>query len=376
MCEQRGWRGMAFMAAIFVSALSVESLRAEPPVISGYINTTYTYNFMKPKSGMTALRSYDAKDNNIALNSAHLAFMGDMGVTGYVVEVDMGSDAMLNTPVGSGAADDFDLQEAYLTYKPNKFGLKVGKFVTFNGIEVIESKDNPTISRGFLYGLAEPFTHVGGLVTYAFSDTLDVAAGVVNGWDITTDNNDSKTAVGKIGLSFGDPLSLTISGYHGSEQANVLDDPSTVGVDESVDNDGHNRSNIDITGVTKIIPKVALWFQANSGQEERVVDLNGDGIMELATWSGFTVQPVVEITDKFSIGARAEYFDDDKGARTGTVDLAARNFTIAPAYKLSDNSTVRVEYRHDSANKKVWQNDKGVAKDSNSTGSVEFIVTF
>ncbi|MDO8580004.1 MAG: outer membrane beta-barrel protein, partial [Candidatus Omnitrophota bacterium] len=151
------------------------------PKISGYIDTTYNYNFNKPASQTTKLgtpgtstaginlSSYVTKANDITFNTAHLAFNGSLkdGI-GYTIELDAGSDANVNTPTsGAGAADDFDLQEAYLTSPLFETGinLKVGKFVTLEGIEVIESPLNPNISRGHLFGMAEPFTHVGFLLS-------------------------------------------------------------------------------------------------------------------------------------------------------------------------------------------------------------------
>lgn len=360
----------ALMSLLIVShRLSFAETTA--PTFSGYVDTNYVYNFNKPLSGTNALRSFDAKDNNI-FSTAQLGVSGQLNdQTGYLVKFLAGSDAAAITSGGAGGADDFDIQEAFLTYAcpTTKINLKAGKFVTLQGIELIESKDNPTISRGYLFGLAEPFTHAGALATRSFGK-LELGAGVVNGWDIVSDNNKSKTLVGKAGLNFGDPLTFNISGYHGSEQAR------DVSISTAPSVEGNNRSSVDLTGVTKIIPKVALWFQANWGQEERIVDLNGDGLFELATWGGAGIQPVVSITDKFSVGARWEYFDDDEGARTGTAGLAATNYTITPAYKCTDNMTVRAEYRYDRANKKVWQDDEGVAKDKSSTVGLQFLLVF
>jgi opacity protein-like surface antigen len=150
-------------------------------------------------------------------------------------------------------------------------------------------------------------------------------------------------------------------------------------------NDGNNRSTLDLTGVTKIIPKVALWFQGNVGTEEKAVTDSNSGLSERANWSGFTIQPVISITDKFSIGARWEIFEDPDGVRTAQTnpatssnytDVSVRNFTIAPGYKLADNVLVRVEYRYDSSNKKIWTDEDGKAKDSNSSAAAQFVVTF
>jgi hypothetical protein len=171
----------------------------------------------------------------------------------------------------------------------------------------------------------------------------------------------------------GDPLALTLVGYHGPEQATSY---SSTFATNTVKMNGNNRSTVDLTGVTKIIPKVALWFQVNYGQEEEIVLDAGSGMMETATWSGATIQPVISITDKFSIGARWEDFEDHDGARTGTADASVRNYTIAPAYKMTDNMTFRIEYRLDESNKKLWVDEDGTAQDNNSTATAQWLLTF
>lgn len=357
-------------AMLLSTTLSGLSL-ADGPVISGYVDTQYGYSFNQPNTGTVALRTYDAQDNNIA-NTAHIAIMGNFGEgIGYNVEFDGGHDA--NTTAGPAGSSEFVVQEAFLTYtSASKWGLKVGKFATYQGIEVIETGANPTISRGYLFNYAEPFTHVGGVATLTLGK-LDFAAGVVNGWDQANDNNQGKTLVGKVGLNLGDTLVATLSGYHGPEQAQVSS--GTVITDSR---SGENRDSIDLTVLTKIIPKVDLFLQANYGTESNVVDLDGDTVVDdRASWSGAGIQPIIHITDKFSLGARLEYFADSDGARVALGDDACyTNITVTPGYKVTDNIQVRAEYRHDSSNKKVWVNDNGTAKDSSDSAAVQFLVTF
>jgi len=57
-----------------------------------------------------------------------------------------------------------------------------GKFVTSEGIEVIEGNQDYTVTRGFLFGLAEPYTTTGVKADYQFTKQLDLMLGVVNGW--------------------------------------------------------------------------------------------------------------------------------------------------------------------------------------------------
>lgn len=337
------------------------------PTISGFIDSTYTYNFNRPPSGITALRSFDANDNTFSLNAIQLNFQGNLEENvGYVIETTIGADASAITSAGAGAGapDDFDIQEGYLKFKchsDSAVTFTAGKFVTLEGIEVIESGANPTISRGHLFGLAEPFAHTGLKADWS-GDVLSFTLGAVNGWDRFRDNNSGKTGLGRIGFNFGNPLSFGVVGYIGPEKAGI---------------NGDARTSLDLVGVTKPSEKLAIWFQANTGTEEKIFD----GVTtEDRTWSGFTIQPVLTLSDSWSLGARYEYFDETDGYSPGTgvmIPHVVNNITVTPTYKINDATTLRLEYRNDVSNKKVFEDDKGLfSKDNNSTASLEFIYTF
>ncbi|OGX25865.1 MAG: hypothetical protein A2787_05645 [Omnitrophica WOR_2 bacterium RIFCSPHIGHO2_01_FULL_48_9] len=343
------------------------------PKIRGFIDTTYNYNFNKPASQTTKLgtpgtttagsnlSSYVTKANDITFNTAHIAFNGLLkeGI-GYTIEVDAGSDANVNTPTsGSGSADDFDLQEAYLTASLFDTGvnLKVGKFVTLEGIEVIESPLNPTISRGYLYGLAEPFTHVGFLLSRELPiKGLELRAGLVNGWDVLSDNNDRKTFLGGLGINYGDLATGGLSVYYGPEQAN---------------NGKNDRTSIDLTVFTKPMPKLTIGLQGNWGREDGI----GSGTDH---WQGYGVQPVYQLTDKFSLAGRVEYMKNKGGSRFGNSGGEITNFAITPGYKLNDSTTARVEYRHDMGNKDFFEGENGGVFDKDSANQLlaEVFYTF
>jgi hypothetical protein len=318
------------------------------PTISGFIDGTYNYNFNHPAGGVTPYHTYTADHQSFLLNAAHVALTGGDGTVAYAVEIDAGTDAFVNT-----LDDDFDVQEAWVSYTSDHgLGFKVGKFVTFNGIEVIESGSNPTISRGFLFGLAEPFTHVGALATYKISDQLDVAAGVVNGWDVTVDNNSLKTLVGKLGVTL-EQVVLVVSAYTGPEQP--LDDDDW-------------RTTFDATALVKL-GMIDLWLQANLGTEENA-GADGD-----ATWTGVGVQPVFHLSEQLSLGARAELFSDNDAARTG-VDQTLFNVSVAPAYALTPNLIMRAEGRLDVSSEEVYVDTDGEASSSQIIALAEALVVF
>ena len=350
-----------------------QQLRADAPTITGFIDTTYGYDLNKPISRTTAMRSFDRKTDTFLLNAAQVNFQGDKDGIGYYAELAFGTDPSVYKALGTGAdaglpaapsatAYNFELQEAFVTYKCPKTAimLKAGKFVTFEGIEVIESKDNFTISRGHLFGLAEPATHVGAMAGYAFPKVLDLWVGVVNGWDLHTDNNYGKTLVAKVGFAVNDKVSGLVSVLHGPEQAN---------------NTNNARTSFDTTWTIKPVSKVAVALQFNAGQEDKT-SVHPDRLGALGHWYGFTVQPKVDVTDKLFVGARAEWFSDLDGARTGTTQVV-KNITLCPGVNLSESLMLRFEYRYDWSTQRVYEsNDAADPRFQTSTLASELIYKF
>ena len=66
------------------------------------------------------------------------------------------------------------MREAYAKWTPDKFTLMAGKFVTMMGIEVVDGPLNPTITRGFLYWLAELVRNTGARASYQIIPELGV----------------------------------------------------------------------------------------------------------------------------------------------------------------------------------------------------------
>ncbi len=323
---------------------------------SGYIETSYNYNLANGTTN--SLRSYDSRANQILLNNVHFNISGNPSdKVSYMADVDFGTDAAVHgvlhqTALGAGPVA-VDLQEATISYSfSDRLKFTAGKFVTFEGIEVIEDPSNPTISRGYLFGLAEPFTHVGSYFTFITSEQIDIKLGVVNGWDLLIDNNKDKTIIGRIGISLGDPLALGLSFSSGVEQ----------------ENSANWRNSFDLTGITNAISGVGLNFQFNYGTET-INDVD-------SKWYGFGLQPVIALSKNWSLGLRAEYFVDKEGARTGINDLNAFNLTFTPTLKL-DPVTFRFEYRFDNSNKKIFIEKEKIATDKNSnTISLEVSCNF
>jgi hypothetical protein len=310
--------------------------------------------------GRNGAFSYDGQHNTFSLNAAHLSFTGEPepGLS-YTIDIDGGTDAVLNTsnfnPM-SGDTYKLDVQEAYGVYKHDKLGLRIGKFATYNGIEVIESGSNPTVSRGYLYGLAEPVTNTGVEVFYQATEMIDLHIGVVNGWDVMADNNRGKTILAKVGIVPSADSLVTISAYAGPEQTG---------------NDDNWRETLDVTALVKF-GQLDLNLQGNVGREDKAVPITGGD----ATWFGLGVQPLYHASDRFTVGGRLEYFDDNDGVRTGGDKPQLFNVTVTPGYLVSPHLLLRADARLDYSNKDFFVDNTGAGTKTQVVVLGEAIASF
>jgi hypothetical protein len=277
-----------------------------------------------------------------------------------IIEFDGGMDATINN--GTYFIDPaiptisiFDVQEAYATWAtPVGLTFTAGKFVTYEGIEVVEGPINPTITRGFLFGLAEPIYHVGAKLHYAIGEVADLGVGVANGWDTMIDNNDAKTFIFRVGITPVDEFWAGISGTYGAERTDSNDD---------------RRLSLDLTGGVQAGDMVTINFQANYGSEPDAVTIVDDTGAVISTddgsWFGFGLQPVLTV-DAFSLGLRFEYFADNNGGRTGNLgtDTNVWNLTLTPGYTIDEALQLRAEYRFDSANERIFGTDDPATADN------------
>jgi hypothetical protein len=310
---------------------------APAPTVSGFIEAGYSINFSDVNvNDPVPLRVYDPAGHSFVLHAAHLAITHKFNdnVSAFI-SFDAGRDAVANSanagfvyPWKQSPQFAFDIQEAYANYASNGFTLTAGKFVTYEGIEVIQGPLNPTISRGYLYGLAEPFTHTGVKLHYQPVDQFNIGIGVVNGWDLITDNNSMKTFIARMAVTPSDKFFAALSGSVGAEQPN---------------NNKNQRISVDLTGAITPSTMFQLWYQFNIGTEKGV---SLDPTKKSATWLGFGLQPVVTSGD-FTLGGRVEFFDDPQGARTGLLKGKFLNLTATPGIKLADPFKLRAEFRAD-----------------------------
>ena len=318
--------------------------------ISGFVDTSYTYNAQNPDTSSTTgatnpARVFDTEANNFNVRAAELVMEKlppDEGGAGFRTDLYFGSDAEVITPNGS-ARDQFDLEQAYIQLKPNGFNLpfghwqwiKIGKFVTMHGSEVIEAKDNWNFSRGLLFGYAIPFTHTGIRAGYQLTEKLSSYLGLVNGWDNVKDNNNAKSVEAALGWTATDKLSFNLAGMYGPEQTT---------------NNHSQRALIDFVTIYKLHPKWTLMLNADYAHDEDAVTAGKDG-----AWSGVAGYVKYDMTDKISLISRTEFFSDPQGLRLtagNPQDIWETTFTFElRPYK---DLITRLEYRYDESSSNIF----------------------
>ncbi len=333
--------------------------------LSIYLQGGYTYNANAGvgapgtteagNSEQNDLRVFDHQANSFTLDLAQIVFQKDpaLGGAGFKLKLSAGetakwihsrglSGAPLSSPQAGEGTESFDVTEAYVSYNAavgKGLRLDFGKFVTFFGAEVIEAIDNPNYSRSFLFNYAIPFTHTGLRASYAFTDTLNAAVYLVNGWDNSTDNNRAKSVGLSVGYAPAEFFSILVNGMTGGEQDETGAAAPTVGSSSS-----NKRDLLDIVATIKPTKKLTFILNTDNAREQDA--MLPTGLPGQATWAGYAAIATYDLTDANSVSVRGEVFSDPEGFRTGT-SQRLKEMTLTWETRLANGIIIRPEYRHD-----------------------------
>jgi hypothetical protein len=341
--------------------------------IGGHIQGGWTYNFDDPAGGINVGRVFDFEDQDPTLHQIMLFVEKTVDSKKFDIGGRMewmwGGDARLihsnglfddNGPF-DGPDEQFDLTQLYVDINfPVGNGLKVrvGKYVTTIGFEYINPTQNPLYSHSYLFGFAIPFTHTGIQGFYNLSDEFQINAGISRGWEQSLeDNNDAIDFLGGFSWTISPSTTLAINGSIGPQQ---------------FDNDDNYRYLVDIILSHKVGDNLTLAVNADFAFEE---DGGSDG--DDATWYGIAGYASFIISDMFAVNGRAEYFNDDDGARGLGTDVFefTLGLDIKPLVKERNWASLRVrpEIRWDVSDDEIFD---GFSDDSQFTFGVDVLFSF
>jgi len=343
-------------------------LEASGLTTSGYIDAGY--NYLRNGAGPT-LRAFDGQQNSFALNQFGLtvAKQPKEGFGG-LVNITVGKDAELihSLPeLAVAGSSMFDITQAYAQYAGGPLTVIAGKFTTLHGTEVIASTGNMNISRSILFN-AVPLTHTGVRATWALSDTVNLIAGVNNGWDQLTDSNKGKTLELGATLNPVKPLNIALSAYSGKES-------TTPGGALLAGPDG-TRTSVNLVASYQISDPLSVGLEYLTLTQDNTVSAGGT---IKGKYSGFAGYVTYMFTPKFRGTLRIESFDDKDGVKFGGLAVGAQKYkegTVTVAYLPSDSFEFRTEVREDTADQKGFLDSTGNASKTMSSLAFSGIYKF
>src|SRR6059036_576916 len=319
----------------------------------GTLDGYFGYNLNKPQSQRNLYRNFDFKHNQFSLNYAEISVEqkpGDTMPVGYRADVGFGDAATWVHATEPAGADVFRyLQQAYVSASHKKVQVDFRKFVTWNGAEVIESKDNWNYSRSILFAWAIPYYHFGTRLTYPVSDKLAVAGYVVNGWNDVVDNNSGKTLGFQAVVKPVSRLTIVQNYMVGKEQTNNTLD---------------RRHLVDTTVTLAVTPSFSLMANYDYGMDRL--------LGERVRWQGIAGYARFQVSRVFAIAPRFEWYDDPHGFTTG-LGQTLKEATLTTEFKLRGSILARAEYRRDWSDLPFFEKRTGLLGKNQTTATLALI---
>jgi len=324
--------------------------------IRGWVDQGFTWNSGNPANRFNGPVTFNDRSNEYQLNQFY--FIAERVTKTENRDWDVGGrvDFLYGTDSRFAVATGLETtwnegQRFYGLAMPQIYGdiaykkwvFRFGHFYTIHGNEVVMAPENFFYSHAYSFQYGEPFTHTGIMATYQLSERFSLMGAIVEGWDNWTDANQKPGFMG--GLKWTGPYERTSVAW-----SLILSNEQDPGIKST-------RTLSTIVVSQKLGQKWKYIFQNDYGYETNV---GGTGAE--AKWYTFDNYLLYELSDKWSFGARYEWFIDEDGTRVAGIGirdglLKGIPLTAIPAqwqeasvglnYKPNLNTILRSELRWD-----------------------------
>ena len=234
-----------------------------------------------------------------------------------------------NNNLGYGHA----MPQLYGEVATGDLSVKLGRFFTIIGNEVVQSTGNFFYSRQFTFYNAEPFTHTGALSTYNVDDDTQLYNGYVMGWDSGFEDN-------------GDAY---IGGFK-----RKIDDTWTVLYTNALGRFGSGNLAVGERGtINSVIFTGALTDKLTYINQSDVLYTTNNGGGTQRNTFGNIHYLIYQMNERWALGQRFEWFNYGGLAFAGVQNDDLYNYTLGVNYKAHANITLRPEVRW------VWDRKQG-----------------
>jgi putative OmpL-like beta-barrel porin-2 len=257
---------------------------------------------------------------------------------------------------------------SWTPHAATRWTLALGRFDAPIGFERDDEPLNFLPTTSFNFEFARPAKVTGAIARFTASPRVELAAGAVNGWNVTVDNNRGKSALLRAQWLPRERLALGVTGVYGPER------------DSS---DAHQRSLLS-GDLTLDAGGLIVGAEASLGRER---DEPQD-----VTWAGAAVTAFVRLGPSLGVAARYDHLEDKDGALTGASQVL-RSVTVGPMWFFRraqegifsnvEHTTfhlpqvaIRAAIRVDRSSQPFFENPSGGLERTDTRGVVEVVYLF
>ncbi|MCC6915674.1 porin [Nitrosomonas sp.] len=311
----------------------------------GWVETGFTGNPRGPRNKSNYPVSFNDGANQFKLHQVYAYIEKEVDTSGNAWDIGMRADLLYGTDAKFSATSHFDttilgvspkhqlvFPQLYASlYAPigNGLTLTAGHFYTLIGYESVMSPNNFFFSHAYTMRYAEPFTHMGMLLSYPVNSNLTVKSGMVTGWDSLSRH--TPNYLGGLNYASDDKkTSFAVSLITGDARTTDL-------------HKNHNRTMYSVVVEHRLLEKLRYVFQHDFAVEAKTASTPS------AAWYGINQYLLYDISDKLGAGLRFEWFHDKNGTRV-MGDGHNQDFigiTAGLNYKPITGITLRPEIRYD-----------------------------
>jgi hypothetical protein len=347
------------MKKTLIALLSIVSLTSQaqsdstknPLTFSGYLETYYSYDFGQPENNSRPGFVYSHnRHNEVNLN---LGFVKAAYLTSNVrgnLALMTGTYTNANLAAEPGVLKNiFEANAGFKLSKTKNLWVDAGIFASHIGFESAIGKDCWNLTRGILADNS-PYFESGAKISYTSNNEKWFVSGLIlNGWQrIQRVDGNSTPAFGhQLTFKPNSKITLNSSSFIGSDK------PDTA---------KQMRYFHNFYGIFQLSDKVGLTFGFDIGAEQKT-----KGSSDYNTW--YTPVAIVKIaaTDKISVSARGEYYNDSKGViiATGSPNgFQTFGYSLNLDYQVASNIVWRIEGRGFSSKDEIFTMDNKPSKNN------------
>ncbi len=367
-----------------IRLLAFPAIRARGIEVDGWLGQGFTWNPDRPADRFNGPNGMNDRSNDYQFNQLGLAIYKELPdersgrALGWRVDMMYGSDSRFVQSLGFDDSWNYGSQSSLAIpqifadlHLPdvNPWGdgavLRVGRFWSPIGYEGVPAMDRFFYSATHAFMLAQPSTHTGATLTLPIGSNWTAMGGIVQGWDVWRDNNNTKAFLGTLGwINDEETTTVTHVLYHGNQSDTVNDEQTTW----------------ELILTQKLNERLNYigWFDFNFAQR---IGTNSAGDPSNAQWFSLNQALLFAINDQWSAGTRLEWFHDDDGVRIlhpavddplGAGDLFGLTFGLN--HTPTKNWLIRPEVRWDWASGVRPFDDRTSSKQA--TAAIDFVVQF